>query len=429
MTSFSTKREDIASMMRESLDGRVFRVLELCGSVGDGKDTNTYVVGGFVRDLLIRRPNLDIDIVVEGDGLDYSHALSQKIKGGLRTYGEFGTATISSEDDIRIDVATARREVYETSAALPRVSVGNLKDDMFRRDFTINSMAISLNEKSFGELIDFFSGTKDLSRGVIRVLHDSSFKDDPTRIMRAIRFETRFGFSIDEKTERLLKDTLSSKMLELLTPERKRYELELLFSEERADLIADRMRDLGIFRHLARGLKCPDRKTVKGIQSSIAQFRRRLRPKVWVVYTVGIADSLPFAEAVAFGKSLALTKKQIQKIIQIKMVKPAVRRLGGEDDIKPSFVYRILKDLSPEALIYLHASMKSEIARKRLKEYVERYRAKKTIITGKDIKTLGIREGPIYTKILEEVLNARIDGKVETYEDEIELAKKIVEVS
>ena len=429
MVVSSWKREDILRMMGEYLSERVFQVFEICGKVGDKRDTNTFVVGGSVRDILLSKPSLDIDIVVEGDGLEYSRALKDEIKGELKTYGTFGTATIKSKDGVRIDIASARREEYESPAVLPKVSVGNLKDDMYRRDFTINSMAIALNRKSFGELIDLFSGARDLSRGVVRVLHDKSFEDDPTRIIRAVRFETRLGFRMDEKTEKLLKNALTSRMLERLTPERKRYEVELAFSEERPDLIAERMRKLNIFGHLARGLRGPDKKHVERIQNSIGKFRKSLKPKTWTVYTIAIADALPFGQAVAFAKSLSLPRKQIQKIIQVKMAKPEVTRLDSNEDIAPSSVYRILKGLSPEGLVYMYSLAKKEIAKKRIEGHIKNYRTKRILITGDDIKRLGISEGPIFSTILEKVLDARIDGVVGSYEDEMELAKKIVEVS
>jgi len=429
MVVSSLKREDILTMIRQNLSERVFQILEICGKVGDKRDTNTFVIGGSVRDILLSKPSLDIDIVVEGDGLTYSKAIRDEIKGELKTYGAFGTATINSKDGVRIDIASARREEYGSPAMLPEVSVGNLKDDMFRRDFTINSMAISLNRKSFGELIDLFSGAKDLSRGTIRVLHDKSFEDDPTRIIRAVRFEARLGFKMDEKTEKLLKNALTSRMLERLTPERKRYEVELAFSEKRTDLVAERMRKLGIFGHLARGLRGPDKRQIERIQSSIEKFSKTLKPRAWIVYTVAVADTLPFAQAVGFAKSISLPRKQIQKIIQVKMVKPEMTRLESSHDTAPSSVYRILKGLSPEGLVYMYSLARKETAKERIEEHINNYRTQKILITGEDIKRLGITEGPIFTTILEKVLDARIDGTVGSYEDEMELARKIVETS
>lgn len=415
--------------MRELLTGDVVRVLEVCGETGDAKDTNTYVVGGFVRDLLLRAPSLDIDVVVEGDGLEYADTLASRLGGDLKKYDAFGTATVNSHNGIRVDVASARREKYDAPAELPRVSVGNLRDDMFRRDFTINSMAISLNSKTHGDLVDFFSGERDISRKVIRVLHDGSFEDDPTRIMRAIRFETRFAFRIESKTEGLLNQALSSRMLERLTPERKRYELELLLSEEKPELGLERLRQLKVFRHLAPGLKSPEKRLIKEIGKAAEKLGRRLKPKIWLVYLISIADTLPFAEAVAFGKSISLKRGQIKKIIQMKMAKPEVRKLKTDKPMKASSVFRILDGLSPEVLVYLYSLERSESSREKFERYVMNHRGVRLQMTGKHLKKMGIAEGPVFKKVLDSVLDAKIDGEVNTLGEEMELASKIVEAS
>jgi len=423
------KSGEIVSLMKDLLEPKVIHHLESCGYVGDKRDTNTYVVGGFVRDLLLKRPSLDIDVVVEGDGLAYSKALSAELGGELRTYDEFGTATVVSSEGLRIDVATARRETYREPALLPKVSVGNLKDDMFRRDFTVNSMAVSLNRKTLGDLVDFFSGERDVSRGVIRVLHDRSFEDDPTRILRAVRFETRFGFRIDARTERLIAEALSAGMLERLTPERRRYELELLLSEKGVQLSIERMRDLKVLGHLAHGLKCPGRKHMERIKSGIEEFGRRLRVKSWFVYLISMIDTLPISQAVEFGKSISLKKKELKRVVRVKMAKPEVKILESEEALKPSEVFRILEHLFPEGLVYFYSLQKKEIARERFARYIRKDRGTRPQMTGEDLKRLGITEGPIYKSILDKVLDARVNEEVTTLDEELRLAEKILEVS
>ncbi|GAI24807.1 unnamed protein product, partial [marine sediment metagenome] len=159
-----------------------------------------YVVGGFVRDLLLGIENLDIDIVVEGKGIILAQKLGKELKGEVKKFPEFGTAAVMLPDGFKIDVATARSEFYEYPAALPRVEFASLKQDLYRRDFTINSMAVRLNKKGLGDLIDFYGGERDLKKKVVRVLYNLSFVEDPTRIFRAIRFEQRYGFQIDSQT-------------------------------------------------------------------------------------------------------------------------------------------------------------------------------------------------------------------------------------
>jgi tRNA nucleotidyltransferase (CCA-adding enzyme) len=429
LEGFRVHGKDFADLMRSTLNPEVIRHLEICGRIGDERDTNTYAVGGFVRDLLLKRPGVDIDVVVEGDGVAYSKALVSELGGDLQTYDDFGTATIVSDGGLRLDIASARRETYEQPGELPKVSVGNLKDDMFRRDFTVNSMALSLNSRSLGHLVDFFSGERDISRGMIRVLHDKSFEDDPTRILRAIRFETRFGFNIEPKTERLIQEALSSGMLGRLTPERKRYELELMLSEEKAAVSIERMRKLKVLRHLAPGLKSPTKKEMERIGAGIEEFGKRLRLKRWFVYIISLIDTLPISQAVEFGKSIALKKKELRKVIQVKMSKQGVRGLETEEPITPSSVFRVLEPLSPEGLVYYYSLQKKQTARERFARYLRKDRGTRLLMTGDDLKRLRVTEGPIYKEVLQRVLDARIDGEVLSLDDEIRLARKIVEAS
>ncbi|MFH1837663.1 MAG: hypothetical protein ABH862_06095 [Candidatus Omnitrophota bacterium] len=205
----------------------------LIGTIGEEADAlkmKAFLVGGFVRDLELKRTNLDLDIAVEGDGICLAERLKKKIGGRIATYERFGTATLF-EKEVRIDIATARKEIYKEPAALPQVSFSTLKEDLKRRDFTINAMALSINKKTFGCFIDLFEGLEDIKEQKIRVLHDKSFRDDPTRIFRAIRFEQRLGFRIEEHTEKLIREAAILKMVEKTEKRRIREEFVLIFKE------------------------------------------------------------------------------------------------------------------------------------------------------------------------------------------------------
>jgi len=184
-----------------------FNIIKTVGETADRSGVRVYIVGGPVRDILLKVPNYDLDFVVEGDGIKFADTLNKRLKGELRLHRAFKTATILY-GDIRIDMVTARSETYERPASYPDVVPGTIKEDLFRRDFTINAMAVCLNKKNFGKLVDFFGGLKDLKKGVIRIMHDKSFIDDPTRIFRAVRFSTRFRFKIETKTKRLMKKAI-----------------------------------------------------------------------------------------------------------------------------------------------------------------------------------------------------------------------------
>ena len=206
-------------------------IVKIVGKIADKLKLPAYIVGGPVRDKLLGIANHDMDFVVEGDGIKFAEALNKTLKGKLTVYKAFGTATIALKEK-KIDIVTARKETYKHSAAYPTVKPGAIKDDLFRRDFTINAMAISVNKKNFGELVDFYGGQKDLKKGVIRILHDKSFMDDPTRVFRAVRFSVRFGFKIEPHTKKLIKEAVSDGLLGEVNVGRIRKEIELFLKEK-----------------------------------------------------------------------------------------------------------------------------------------------------------------------------------------------------
>ncbi len=200
-------------------------------SVAQDLDMNVYLVGGCVRDMLLHRENLDIDLVVEGDGILFSRRLAEKVSGRLVDYPRFGTATIFSSD-YQVDIATARKEMYLHSGSLPQVSSGSLRDDLFRRDFTVNALALDLSSESYLEVIDLFGGLRDLKRKVLRIFHPRSFIDDPTRIFRAIRFLVRFKFHLSGATALAMKHACKENSIQRVSGKRIANELERMFQEE-----------------------------------------------------------------------------------------------------------------------------------------------------------------------------------------------------
>ena len=212
---------------------------------------DSYAVGGLVRDLLLRRETLDADVVIEGDGIAFASRFSAERSATLTMYDRFMTATLVLPDGSKVDVATARKEVYERPAALPLVRPGSIRDDLFRRDFTINTLAVCLNPDQFGEMIDLFQGRDDIRKGSIRILHEKSFVDDPTRIFRAVRFEKRFGFTMEEMTERRAREAVSAGLMQRLSGYRIASELRLISKEEDPGSVVTRLEELDVLFPLA----------------------------------------------------------------------------------------------------------------------------------------------------------------------------------
>lgn len=217
--------------LAKKLPKKFFNIIKLVAKIADTKNLPVYIVGGPVRDIFLGMPNYDLDFVVEGDGIGFARALNKALKGDLKIHQAFKTATIFYKK-FRIDVVTSRRESYKRCASYPDVMPGTIKEDLFRRDFTINAMAVCVNKKNFGRLVDFYNGLSDLKKGVIRVMHNRSFVDDPTRIFRAVRFSARFGFKIEPRTKKIIKEAILGGLLGEVNRGRIRKEIELFLEEK-----------------------------------------------------------------------------------------------------------------------------------------------------------------------------------------------------
>jgi len=233
-------------MNKKELPKKLLPVIGLIADTASENSSTAFLVGGFVRDILLGIKNLDLDILIEGDGIKIARAFASGTNSSCVVHEIFGTATVTMPGSIKVDFATARREHYKKPAALPTVEFSTIKEDLFRRDFTINAMAMAISQNKFGEVMDFFGGQKDLSDKKIRILHDASFIDDPTRILRAVRFEQRFNFRIEPHTEQLLKEALKKNLLEAAGKWRLNKEIALVLKEKNSEKIFRRMEKLGM---------------------------------------------------------------------------------------------------------------------------------------------------------------------------------------
>jgi tRNA nucleotidyltransferase (CCA-adding enzyme) len=247
-----SRADDVARRVQEALPQPLMDLVQQASRIAKEMGYSLYFVGGFVRDLLLGKPHLDIDLVVEGDAIALAERLSEEVGGRVHSHDRFGTAKLILEGEERvvpfIDFVTARREFYEYSTALPQVERSSIKQDLYRRDFTINTMAISLDEDSFGDLLDYYGGERDLQESLIRVLHNLSFIEDPIRMLRAVRLEQRLGFRIEEMTEELISDALA--WLDRVSGERIRQELDALFEEEEPQKPLRRLAELGVLNQI-----------------------------------------------------------------------------------------------------------------------------------------------------------------------------------
>ena len=379
-------------------------VLTVAGEIGERFKLGVYVVGGPIRDFLLDKPVKDLDLVVEGEAEEYARALSRALSGEIKARSPFLTYKIVFPGG-ELDLATARREVYPRPAVLPKVSPGTIAEDLYRRDFTINAMAVGLSGPFKGKLLDPFGGLPDLKEGLLRVLHPDSFVDDPTRLFRAARYAVRFGFKPARETLEALKRARAKQTLNLLTPARIRGELLRVLSEQAPEKVVEELESLGVLSDL--GLPAPPEFLGKSLK--IVRDKTSLK-----LLLKGFILSLTRAEA-NLSQKLGLSKKEALEFQEewqkLQRILPELRTAS-----RPSQRFKLLSGFSSPVLIAL-ASVEKDFV-----ERLEEFWVLKTLkphLSGEDLKAFGIPPGPRMREILQELSYARMDGKVNTREEEL----------
>lgn len=424
------QRKNISFLLKERLPDHVLEILTKAGQTADRLEVQVYIIGGFVRDLLLRRKNFDIDLVVEGEGIPFARELAKTFGARVREHKKFGTAVLIFPDGFKLDIATARWEYYEYPAAMPTVALSSVKLDLYRRDFTINTLAIKLNEKEFGTLIDFFGGQRDLKDRTIRVLHSLSFVEDPTRVFRAVRFEQRYGFKIGRHTLRLIKNALKLNIFARLSGKRLATELRLILDEPDPRPAIKRLAELDLLRviHPQMAITPKTDEFLTRTYDVLAWYDllyKDERPQRWIVYLCGLVSEMKDKEVEGLTNRLALTGwKRDMFIKDLKEGRKALALLSGQSSVKSSQVYRLLKGLELEIILHLLAIAKSEASRHAISRYITELKELRPQLTGHDLKKMGYKPGPVFNKILQRVLEARLDGEVKDKEDEKALVKK-----
>jgi len=440
------RQRNLSTLMIENLSREIVILLRTIGEVAAKNSYAAYAVGGFVRDLLLRKHNLDLDIVVEGDGIKFAEKLAKKLKGQVRTHEKFNTAVVILPDGFKIDIATARLEYYEYPAAMPTVELSSIKLDLYRRDFTINAMAIHLGPETFGALLDFFNCQNDLKDRRIRILHNLSFVEDPTRIFRAIRFEQRMGFKIGKHTERLIKSAVRMNLFASLSEggtkglkpnarTRLGYrifiELKLILSEDEPLDAIIRLGGLQLLKLLHPALKIdpPLEKILSATQQAVDWYRLLYQEKPfhpWIVFMLALTCRLDSRQLNTLYRRLEMPERYANLLIREKTQANRLLRTlrKHQDELKPSEAYRLMNKLSLEGLVFLMGYVNKEETRKSLSLHITYQRHVKPNLTGADLKKLGYTSGPIYGRILERLLYARLDNEVDSREDELTFLKR-----
>ncbi len=432
-TSGKMERKKQIELIEKIFSERVRNVLDKIGKIGDRLNFPVFMVGGFVRDLFLGIKNYDLDIVVEGEGIKFARELGKDLGGRVRSHEKFGTAIVILADGFKIDVATARREFYEYPAAFPKVELSSIKKDLYRRDFTINAMAIQLNQKYFGKLIDFFGGQRDLRKGIVRVLYNLSFVEDPARIIRAIRFEQRYNFKMDRTTENFLKKAIDDKLLSRLRKKRITEELILILKEESPIKSLKRIEKLKALRYILPEVELNEEtvKRLNKVKDNYSFWKCNMldeKIQLWVIYFCCLTKNIEKKQLQRIFKRLIFKQKYLENINYIYLnLDQIIKFISQKDEISPSNIYIKLKGLSNEVLFLAIMESDGDIVKERIINYLKKYKKESLCISGKELKELQIEPGPIYSQILNKLLCAQLDGEVENKKDEIRFVKNILE--
>ena len=430
------RRKEVERLITKQLSSRVVGVLRHLGEIGEELALPIYVVGGFVRDLLLGIENLDIDVTVEGDGILFAESFAVRFGCRCKSHQKFGTAVIVFPDGFKIDVASTRVEYYESPGALPTVERSSLKRDLYRRDFTINTLAIRLNTPEFGVLIDYFGAQRDMQERAIRVLHNLSFVEDPTRVFRAIRFELRLGFHIVRHTENLIKNAVKMNFLEKLGGKRLLTELVLIFREKEPLRAVERLAELGLLRfvHPDLVLAADNRRLLAETQQVVFWFDLLFLERAfekWVVYFLALCDPLSNEQFRGTCTRLSVGEHYREKLCEMRqkaweVLKTMEVRTARRGAVERSAIYAWLRDLPVEVLLYMMAKTGSEKVKKAISLYFTQLQGVRPLISGDDLKTMGVPPGPLYGTILETVLTARLNNRVQSREDELRLVSELL---
>ncbi len=424
-------------------------LLKTISSAADALRIPIYLVGGFVRDLLLGKPSLDMDFVVEGDAIILGKRLSEKFGGRITSHRKFGTAKwhikgLKLEDldvdipkDLQnknrfpdfIDLISARTEYYEKPSALPTVKKSSIKLDLHRRDFTINTMAIRLDGSHYGDLYDYWGGLSDLKNKKIRVLHSLSFVDDPTRMLRAVRFEQRFGFSIEKRTLQLLRE--ATKLLEEVSGDRIRHELDQMLEEPNAVKMLNRLKELELIKPVHPAIKWNSE-----IEKDLEYFLATTFPEEWC-----FPENINFPMMKKWGAFITLfiriETSSVLNVVkrlrfnshlrkQIKNANTLWHERNRISDLSRSKATKYLENFSQLTLFCVYNVTKEEQVKNKIKMFATTWRWIKPYTDGNKLKEMGIAPGPVYKDIISNLRYAWIEGKIKSEEEEKEYLEELI---
>jgi tRNA nucleotidyltransferase (CCA-adding enzyme) len=425
-------RGDASARFLESVDGllpeEISRAIRQIGAIAEERGLRAHAVGGFVRDMLLGRPNLDVDVVVEGDGIAFADEVARRMGGRVKAHLRFGTAVLVLSRTLHLDVTSARTEYYTRPGALPTVERSSLRQDLLRRDFSVNAMAACLDPECFGAIADPFGGLRDLQRGVIRALHSLSFVEDPTRVMRAARFETRFGFTMEESTAELARHAIEMGLLADISGARIRAELFSVLDEDPALPALRRLDDLGALAGLLPAGASVTRALadVDAVETAIREGVSAGRaPRRLETLLAALAGSAGGRDAERWVRWLRLGREHGGAAIEATTRGDGVSRaLRDGRGMRDSRLHALLHPLRPETVLYI-AATGDERVRERVARYTDGLSRVRAAVSGTDLVAMGLEPSAVFSGILARALADRLDGRAVGREAELTNLKRL----
>jgi tRNA nucleotidyltransferase (CCA-adding enzyme) len=393
------------------------------GEIAEARGWRAYLVGGTVRDIVMDQVPQDIDIVVEGPAILLAQTWAERHGARVHPYEQFGTAVVIFPDGLRIDFATARTETYDYPGAPPRVEVGTLlRQDLYRRDFTINAMALALNPAERGQLIDPFGGLRDVHDGLIRVLHSVSFFEDPARLLRAVRFAARYGFRLSPETQHLFEKARDAGVLERLPGPRKGLELRYLLSEPAILEVFRQMTEARLWSHLHPrwNWRVTDLEEVRRAAEVFDWWRVTVGtepPDAWTFWALVALQRLPHEDRPAVIRAFQWPQEVHRLVVEGRdLLRQFQQWYHRHPEATPGEVARHWREWPVELVLFLMA-ISDEPLRGYARRYLTEWRTLRPLLTGDDLRRMGFEPGPVFREILEGLWVAQVDGRVRDPEE------------